>query len=602
MSQLALIESHDRVDSLVLRDYQTQALDEIRDHIAKGTRRILCCAMTGAGKTVMFAEICARAHDKGNKALVVSHRMELIKQTYKMMLRAGIAREEIGIRCGKLKPFRNDSAPHQICSVQCLRQGKVPAADLLIIDECKHVTKTNSYGKVIAACPDSILLGFDATPIRYDNHGLGEVFEVLVQVSSPSKLIADGHLMATEIIVPEDPVNLAGVHVRAGDYVAEELEDLCNTDELRGDAVRTYQRYGQGLPALCFCISVQHSRQMQQQYRAAGIAAEHLDDKTPDPVRASIFERFEAGEVPVICNVGITTEGTDLPNCKVVQILRPTKSLALWIQMCGRGMRPDPARPGIVPKILDHAGLCKTFGPPEMDRIWSLELPPELFAGEPPVKECDSLLLPVAPGKDRGKPCLLMSPSGARECRACGHPFYPRCPVCKPRYHKLTKAFVGECKRCSKGITPIADIHNPPASLECACCQTLFAPYRNVIFGKAGMKPKTAEPTVPTPEPMPAADLATQAQIDWLKRKGISAEQMTRAKASETIRTVQKRQQLGLCTIKQARVLSGFGLNPDIPFEEAKKVIDQIANCDWLVPEEIKEKYAQPLPQTAQGA
>jgi DNA repair protein RadD len=548
---------------LVLRPYQARALAEVRESIHAGKKRILVCAIVGAGKTCMFASICAMAHRKGNKTLTVAHRIELINQTLAMYERAGIPPEQIGVHCGD-HPRRNDEAPHQIASVQTLLHRPIPPADLLIIDECKHCS-AESYQRVIRAVSNAVLIGFDATPVRYDGKGLGDTFEVLVQISKPSELIAQGYLVEPRVIALRRTPNLSGVHTRAGDYVVEELEAACNTQELRGDLVEAYKAYSAGVRALCFATTVNHSREIVRDFVAAEVPAEHVDANTPLEQRAAIFDRFRAGITLVISNVMIAGEGTDLPVCKTVIMARPTKSLAVFIQTAGRAMRPDPNNPKAHATILDHVGNTARFGLPHEDREWSLD-PSEIKGpGEGPVKRCDTFVYDgnAAPGsKTLG--CLGLSPTASRYCRGCNHPFYPKCPRCKPRFSK-NGDFLGTCNKCDRGITPI-DMTNPPATVRCSCCGTLFIPFRDLSLGsKSDLVEKTKEHLQEErheKDPGPS-----EKQIALLVCNGISYDPMTRTEATTKIHEIANRSHRGLRTIKQSKILAKHGLQLDLPFE-----------------------------------
>ena len=120
-----------------------------------------------------------------------------------------------------------------------------------------------------------------------------------------------------------------------------------------------------------FAINCNHSKAIAQRYNAAGIPAEHLDGETPDDDRKAIIERFRTGETLVLCNVNIVTEGFNLPSIEAVQVARPTKSLSLWLQMVGRGLRTAEGKD--VALLLDHTDNFARLGMPDANHIWLLE-------------------------------------------------------------------------------------------------------------------------------------------------------------------------------------------------------------------------------------
>lgn len=586
--------------SVVLRPYQEEAIDSVRAHIRAGKKKILVVAMVGAGKTVLFAAICKMADAKGKRTLTIAHRIELINQTLAQYERVGIPSEEIGVHCGD-HSRRNDGARHQIASVQTLLRRPIPPADVLIIDEVKHGV-SDSYLRIINALSNAVLIGFDATPIRSDGKGLGDIFEVLVSVSRPSELITQGYLVEPRVIAPKRKPDLSKVHTRAGEYVVEELESACNTPELRGDIVATYKAYSMGVRALCFATTIKHSKEIVRDFVAAGISAEHVDANTPAEQRASIFARLRDGITLVVSNVMIAGEGTDLPACKTVIMARPTQSLAIYIQAAGRCMRPDPNDPDARATIIDHVGNSERFGLPHEDREWSLE-PSEIKGpGEGPVKRCDTYKYDgdAEPGS-KTSGCLGLSPTASRHCKWCDHPFYPRCPKCKPRFSKKG-GFLGACTRCDRGIIQIEEASNPPATIKCRCCGTLFVPFRDLSLGgdsdltekrKEDFEAESDKSNDPGP---------SESQIAILERNGVAYKRMTRAQAAEKIKEITERRRKGLCTLKQARLLTRYGLRSDITFEQASYTLDEIAKNQWKVPPWIRERVGSVSRSQGEGS
>lgn len=137
------------------------------------------------------------------------------------------------------------------------------------------------------------------------------------------------------------------------------------------DLVDSYHKKAEGKKMIVFAVNIEHSRQIVEKYRQAGISAEHIDANTPKKEREQILQQFRNGEILVLSNVDIVSEGFDVPDCEAVQLARPTKSLALYLQQVGRCMRPSPGKKeGIV---LDNAGLWLEHGFCQQNRVWTLE-------------------------------------------------------------------------------------------------------------------------------------------------------------------------------------------------------------------------------------
>ena len=357
-----------------LRHYQDKCLSDIRAALIAGKRRIVAVAPTGAGKTLMFAlGIAKPALAKGKVTWIVAPRRQLVLQTSRKLDEIGC--NDHSIMMGGHWRFRAD-APIQVCSVDTLRNrfGKVPEPDIIILDECHHFAMGNSWEKVVSHHEQAIVIGFTATPIRLDNMGLGDFFDHIVVATTIKELIEMGFLV--EPIWAQGPMpDLVGVRSLGGDYNQKDLAEKVDRPKLVGDAIKEYLQKAPGKRCCCFAINVLHSQHLVEEARAAGITAEHLDASTPDSVRQHVIKQVEKGEVMFLSSVGLFTEGFDLPAIECVLLCRPTKSLSLYIQMAGRGLRPKKgiAEPGEHCVFLDCAGLAQQHGSILQHRAWRLE-------------------------------------------------------------------------------------------------------------------------------------------------------------------------------------------------------------------------------------
>jgi len=398
-----------------LRPYQEKAIAEVADLVAAGRRRILVVAATGAGKTVIFSRIVADAARSGQSALVIAHRRELILQTYRKLLDAGLHEGQVGILMAN-DPRRRPVAPVQVASIDTLRHRRKPPADLVVVDEA-HRELARSYCQVREAYPSALHLGFTATPFRADNRGLGEFYEALVVAASIGDLIAQRYLVEPRVFtVPRGQLpNLAGVRVRGGDYETHALAREVDKPSLVGNIVEHWKRHAAGVRTVVFAVSVEHSRHIVERFCAAGIAAEHLDGMTPVRERDAILERLDRGETTVVSNCAALAEGWDMPSVKCAILARPTHSTGLYLQQAGRILRPWQDHPAV---ILDHAGCAREHGLPQDERELSLETRAKGKGKdtEPkpaPVRVCEQ--------------CFAVLPIATRVCPACGWDF----PVAK---------------------------------------------------------------------------------------------------------------------------------------------------------------------------
>ena len=215
---------------------------------------------------------------------------------------------------------------------------------------------------VVEAYPDARIIGLTATPCRMDGRGLGNVFQELVQCPDVAELTRMGFLVPAKVFAPVRP-NLKGVRVRAGDYVEGDLAQRVNTNKLVGDIAQHWFRLGERRKTVVFAVNVAHSLHIRDEFRKAGVLAEHLDGTTPREHRKRILKELATGKINLISNVGVLGEGWDCPEVSCAILARPTKSLGLFRQMIGRILRPAPGKTDAI--VLDHAGGVFAHGLPD---------------------------------------------------------------------------------------------------------------------------------------------------------------------------------------------------------------------------------------------
>ena len=364
-------------------------------------RRVLLTAPTGSGKGVLISFMMKEAAARGLRSWLVCHRRELLDQ-----LSAGL--HEVGVPHGIIAAGRDGStAPIQIASVATLtrRLDKLQPPALLVLDEAHHAV-ARTWRRIMEHCAKSWVVGLTATPVRTSGEGLDDLFDALVLGPTVPELIQAGHLSRYRLIGPPAPLDLSGVRVRHGDYVTAELEEAVDKNAVVGDAVEHYRKYVAPQSCLAFCVSRKHARHVEEAYRAAGINARYVGGDTPADERQQAVRDFKSGKLPVITSVEIFSEGVDSPGLRAVQLLRPTRSLGLFLQQVGRGLRVEPGKRECV--VLDHCGLSYRFGLVADIRSWTL-------AGR--VKKAKDEPIPQLRHCEK---CFAIFGGWASVCPACG--------------------------------------------------------------------------------------------------------------------------------------------------------------------------------------
>lgn len=349
-----------------LRPYQIKGIHDIFDAwnpATQGLMNVLFQMPTGTGKTTVFSEIVRRARLKNKKILIVVHRKELVEQIAERLQNFEV---QAGIISGTIQPDATKEV--QVATIQSLSKRDYPATDIVIIDECHHA-KAATYKKLWDIYPQARFLGVTATPIRMNGEGFSDLFDTLINCGRLSMFVEQGYLVKVKHFVGVTP-DLSSIKVKMNDYAQDELGELMQDTELMADLVDSYHKKAEGKKMIVFAVNIEHSRQIVAKYHQEGISAEHIDANTPKKEREQILQRFRNGKIMILSNVDIVSEGFDVPDCEAVQLARPTKSLALYLQQVGRCMRPSPGKKeGIV---LDNAGLWMEHGFCQQDRVWTL--------------------------------------------------------------------------------------------------------------------------------------------------------------------------------------------------------------------------------------
>jgi superfamily II DNA or RNA helicase len=389
--------------AIKLRDYQLEAIEALREHLRAGRKRILLVAPTGAGKTTIASEIIRSAMGRGKRVLFLAHRIELINQCSARL-------DQFEIPHGIIRANderKNDDALVQVASVQTLIRRNQQKFDLIVIDEA-HRSLADSYKRVLEAQEGASVIGLTATPCRTDGKGLGEAYNAIVETCSVGALVEKGVLVPAQVWGAREAAGLENISTVAGDYNRGQLAELMTQSKLIGDVVGQYIDRCNGEKTVVFAVNVAHSIALRDRFIQAGVKAAHIDGTTPEDERAETLRKLRTGAIEVVTNCSILTEGWDLPDLGCVQIARPTKSLALYLQMVGRGLRASPGKKHAL--ILDHGGCFQRFGHPLDDRQWGLDATK---------RHGNSKSQPGETGW-QCKNCWYVNDRAATECEECG--------------------------------------------------------------------------------------------------------------------------------------------------------------------------------------
>lgn len=352
-----------------LRPYQKENVAQLVSILKEKGRRVLYQLPVGGGKTITLASVIHQAKSLGQRVLFIAHRRELIWQAQEKLRRYGL---EPRILMGDTRvPLADKDVT--IGTIQSLKSPRrlreLGEQDLIVIDEAHHATAP-SYLRLLELYPDVNLIGMTATPVRNDGRGLGHLFTEIVQGPTVPSLIEMSYLVEPKYYAPHKP-DLRGVRIQNGDYRPSDLDLVMNKPKLVGDIYEWWYRLARERQTLIFASGVKHSIYIASLFQQQGVQAGHVDGSTPVEERDRLFQKFREGEIRVLSNCDVATEGTDLPEVGAVVIARPTKSLVRWVQMVGRGLRTAQGKQDCL--VIDHSGTVFTLGFIEDWNTWKLD-------------------------------------------------------------------------------------------------------------------------------------------------------------------------------------------------------------------------------------
>lgn len=400
--------------TIILRDYQLDLKNNTRIAFGK-YKRVCAVGPTGMGKSAVLCSIISDAAAKNKRVLLVAHRRRLIQQLGETLARQGVKH---GLIMSGMEPV---DELVQVASIQTIarRLNTVEPPDLIVVDEAHHLTEGNQWGHLIEKFPKAFLLGLTATPERLDGKGLGAgyggYFQHMIIGPSAAWLTENSFLAPARVFSWPLPENVK-LKTSFGDFNENDAASQLQSATFLGDAVTEYKRHLSGKTAIANCCNVEHADAVCKAFNDAGVPSATITAKTPKAEQDLIYPALQSGKILVLCQVGVISEGVDIPSVSGAIMLRPTKSVVVWLQQLGRALRTADGKEHAI--ILDHVGNATRpgLGLPTDPRNWTLEGKKKRESTEtvPSVKVCPD--------------CFAALPGTTTECPLCGHVFATKKP------------------------------------------------------------------------------------------------------------------------------------------------------------------------------
>ena len=360
---------------------------------------------TGTGKTRLFTSIISDINKysinrkEAVKILIIAHRTELIKQISESLKRYQVAHHLIV--GGKEK---NYYAPVVVASIQTItnshniERAKKLNVQFVIIDEAHHALAA-SYKKLWSMYPDAKRLGVTATPWRMNHQSFTDLFDKLILSMPVKDFINQGFLAPYKYFSLKDNSSIQktidDIELdRFGEYKESSMEEKMDIGSIRAQLLDSYLSLAKGKKGIIYAINIVHAKHICEEYKNAGFKAVSIDSKTPAAEREDYVNKFKNGEIDIIVNVDIFSEGFDCPDIEFIQLARPTRSLVKYLQQVGRGLRITKNKQNCV--ILDNVGMYSRFGLPDARRHWKHH-----FLGQDIDEEPTKTFARVATGRHR---------------------------------------------------------------------------------------------------------------------------------------------------------------------------------------------------------
>ena len=363
-----------------LFDYQ----EDMKERIEKALRlhrSVMAQMPTGTGKTYLLTAVIDSfvSNNPKEKVWIVAHRRELVSQ--------------IDETVRKFHSYSASNTTSLLSSVKAMSiQWLMRHYDeieeepgMIVIDEAHHAL-AKTYKEMWERFPNAKFLGLTATPCRLNGKGFTDLFDVLVQSWSVPEFISKGRLATYDFVsIKSDGVTqrlIDSLQKRGadGDYQNKEMDMLLNKKPSIERLYQSLEEFGKDRKGIVYAINISHAQKITKLYQEHGVKAIAIDSKTPAAERQQDIEAFKKGDIQVLVNVDIFSEGFDCPDVEFVQLARPTLSLAKYLQMVGRGLRVAKGKKNCV--IIDNVGLYRVFGLPSQVWNWNAMFEGKLKVGK----------------------------------------------------------------------------------------------------------------------------------------------------------------------------------------------------------------------------
>ena len=363
-----------------LYDYQEDMKGRIEGEL-RLHRSVMAQMPTGTGKTYLLTAVIDSfvSNNPMEKVWIVAHRRELVSQ--------------IDETVRKFHSYYASNTSSLLSSVKAMSiQWLMRHYDeieeepgMIVIDEAHHAL-AKTYKEMWERFPNAKFLGLTATPCRLNGKGFTDLFDILVQSWSVPEFISKGRLATYDFVsIKSDGMTqrlIDSLQKRGadGDYQNKEMDMLLNKKPTIERLYQSLEEYGKDRKGIVYAINISHAQKITKLYQENGVKAIAIDSKTPAVERQQDIEAFKKGDIQVLVNVDIFSEGFDCPDVEFVQLARPTLSLAKYLQMVGRGLRVAKGKKNCV--IIDNVGLYRVFGLPSQVWNWNAMFEGKLKVGK----------------------------------------------------------------------------------------------------------------------------------------------------------------------------------------------------------------------------
>ena len=363
-----------------LFDYQKDMKERIEKAL-RLHRSVMAQMPTGTGKTYLLTAVIDSfvSNNPKEKVWIVAHRRELVSQ--------------IDETVRKFHSYSASNTSSLLSSVKAVsiqwlskHYDEIEEEPVMIVIDEAHHTLAKTYKEMWERFPKAKFLGLTATPCRLNGKGFTDLFDVLVQSWAVPEFISKGRLATYDFVsIKSDGVTqrlIDSLQKRGadGDYQNKEMDMLLNKKPSIERLYRSLEEYGKDRKGIVYAINISHAQKITKLYQEHGVKAIAIDSKTPAAERQQDIEAFKKGDIQVLVNVDIFSEGFDCPDVEFVQLARPTLSLAKYLQMVGRGLRVAKGKKNCV--IIDNVGLYRVFGLPSQVWNWNAMFEGKLKVGK----------------------------------------------------------------------------------------------------------------------------------------------------------------------------------------------------------------------------